>query len=885
MVATTTMLVLSVGLSILAGKLLAKKNKAIAQDDKPTTLATRGTYLPRIVGRRRVGAVWGWAGDRFKKKENAGKKGSTLKPEVDIWRESGWHQLAVGPGAVLWTIEQNGEFIFTGPITPNTHPSGSTVDLGNEGSFRIFWGEVDQPTNSYLGDASRVGVTSSWPHCFYIEWTAKRLSQQPVWPLLTYDIECQPGESHLSNTPAYMTPTFALDGQTHSVESVVNGAQGTGKFVFDGDVFASFNSVGRVRSIGDTGISPDQDFDVWSLSTRLQAGVPKTDLFPVGGLAGATGDGSVQAYSSGQDDGYNLAHILADLWFSAWPHGIGQNQADFDMDSLEDLGTLLVTEGIKGSVLMKDGQSLRSVMGSIHQDLGVMLPIDFSSGLLKFQPVRAPTAAVPNLTEDVLLKLPETEINHAEAPVDRLIFSFTDRENFHREMTIGIDDAGQATFQEYFRSRTVPIESTINFGSANTIAERRSQEELAGAAVQKLIASRGARILLPGTQVTAAGVAETLLITSVEIDPLSGRVTLNCIPDYLAADQSSFVQFKATIASPAQTVEPALQFQPVELPEWLSGPEQRVMIARIRAHAQIEGGEVYISRDDTTFTSKGTDTTIMQGGTLTSELVLDSLFELDEGPTFDALGPDIASVLDLSADVDSWRSGRQLVLINNEIFYLKKVTSLGGDSYRLDGLIRARYDTRRELHSIGSEVYIAQNDDGLPVSDVLIVPEVTLYTKSQAVGRGVANLAVIPSESLELYGKGVRPPAPAEVRFDTLPGLAGVTASTWKGSLTTDLPITWGFFTPRTINVGAGFAGAGVPQGTPVPEGDFSVEILDSGDVVVRSLTVSTNAYEYTETDRLADFSSSEPATFKVRVTQLRDGLASDPTTTIFTRT
>ena len=58
MVATTTMLLLSIGLSILAAKLLQKKNKALAQDDKQTTLATRGSYIPRVIGRRRVGAVW-----------------------------------------------------------------------------------------------------------------------------------------------------------------------------------------------------------------------------------------------------------------------------------------------------------------------------------------------------------------------------------------------------------------------------------------------------------------------------------------------------------------------------------------------------------------------------------------------------------------------------------------------------------------------------------------------------------------------------------------------------------------------------------------------------------------------------------------------------------
>jgi hypothetical protein len=69
----------------------------------------------------------------------------------------------------------------------------------------------------------------------------------------------------------------------------------------------------------------------------------------------------------------------------------------------------------------------------------------------------------------------------------------------------------------------------------------------------------------------------------------------------------------------------------------------------------------------------------------------------------------------------------------------------------------------------------------------------------------------------------------------------------------------------------------------PTPEGDFLVEILDSMDAVVRTTTVSTASYTYSRTDRLADFSASEPSLFKVRVTQIRGSYLSDPTTQTIT--
>ena len=881
-----TMMAISIGLSLLAAKLLTKKLDKTAAD-APTTLATRGSFLPRVIGRRRVGSIFAWAGDRGSHKESAGKGGFFGPPGTKIWRESGWHLLAVGPGKVLHEILQANKTIFKGPITPDSHPSGTTVDLGKEGSFRIFWGEVDQPVNTFLGNAARnpeIGISSRWPHVFYIEWFQKRLGPSPMWPDLVYEIEVAPAESHLSNTPAYMDPTFTLDGATREVLEVTNGAEGTGKFTFFLDVSASFDQTGKVRSIGDTGFA-DQDFDIFKIETRLQAGVPRTDLFPVGGLTGANGDGDIQAYTNGIDDGYNPAHVLAELWFSAWPHGISQDKTQFDMTSLEDLGTLMVTEGIKGSFIAKDGQTLRAWMTTIHQDLGTMLPINFTTGLLQFVPVRAPTVSVPTLPESILTQTPEVRVRHSERSVDRVLFTFPDRENAFRAMPIGIDDAGQASFQEYFRARNLPIVSTINFATANVIGERRSQEELAGGADQKVMANRGARSLLPGTQLIVEGIAEVLLIISVKTDPLSGEVTLNCIPDFLGATKSTFLQQQGLVTSPAQAVEPDPQFQPFEIPEWISGPYQNILIARLRAHAQVDGSAMHISRDDVTFTSKGVDETIMQGGTLATAIAIDDPWEIDEGPTIDALGPDIASVLDLSADLVSWRNGRQLVAINGEIFFLKTIQSLGGDQYRLDGLIRSRYHTRPQAHGIGDEVYILQNDDGLPITDVLIEPQVTLYTKAQAFGRGLADLTVIPSESIALYGYGIRPVPVEEIRFDTLhPSVPdGVSTHSWTDSIGGDLPVTWGYYTPRSPGIGAGFAGAGMPDEGADPEGDFIVEILSSGDVLKRSVTTETNDYIYTEANRVADF-SGEPASFKIRITQLRLGQASDTTVQTFTK-
>ncbi len=897
--------VLSIGLSILAAKLLAPKKQA-GTPDAPTTLATRGSFIQRVLGRRKVAAVFGWAGERASRKEGgkSGFLGVGAQKGEKVWTEMGWHLLAVGPGQILHEIEQAGKIIFKGPITNVSHPSGSFISLGGEGGFFIFWGEVDQPINFFLGgtgvtQSNATGVFSRWPNLMYIDWRGKRLGTSPVWPALNYDIEIAPSATYLSDTPSSMLGDFVLDGQSEVLsaipildgDSVVNGAEGTGLFRFTTLQFRepqpAFFTGGKVRLTGNTNLA-DQDFDILKVEHDVDFVFPNnklrsTRVYPVGGLSGASVDGNIQAYTTDTTGGYNLAHLLADLWFSAWPHGIKKSQSLFDMPSLEALGTLMATEDLRGSLIASEGKDLRTLFATVHQDMGTLLPYNFRTGKLQFVSIREPSGPLPNLPADALVKVTETEVRHGPNKVDRLLFTFPDQENRFREQPIGIDDAGHVSRQEFFRARTVPIESTVLFPTAAKIAERRSQEEV-NAVTHKLSSNRAARLLLPGTQITADGIAEVLLVTAVTTDPLSGLVVVDCIPDFLGAKASAFIAPSGNPLAPVQLALPDLMFKTFEIPEWISGAFQTVAVLRVRAHNQITGAVIHISRDDSTFETKTTDLSNMQGGDLTTAIAIDDLHEQDLGPIFDSVGPDIANVLDLSADLVSWRNGRQMVCINDELFFLKTIDSLGGDSYQMRGLIRARYDTRPVAHAIGSDIYIFQNDDGAPINDVLIVPQVTLYMKSQAFGNGATDLGSVDSDDLALYGKGVRPVPVSDIRFDTLSDPAGVSTHSWVGTGSTDLDITWGYFTPQSTAAGAGFSGAGTPQFPAPPEGEFLVEILDSGDSLIRSVTVATNDYTYTETDRLADFSAAEPAIFKVRVTQLRAGLLADPVTQTFTR-
>lgn len=890
-------LVIAVGLSLLAGYLLQKKNKNQARDDRPTTLAQRGAFLPRIIGKRRVGVLFAWAGNRLHTREKApGSKGGGFfggGQKVDVWLESGIHMLCIGPVKTLWEIEIGGEVILTGPVTPENFPSGSLVwtDDKLHGALYVHWGEIDQTASNFV--KGYTGVDAGYPATCYIEWRNYKLGQTPTWPVMTYVVECGIQEVHLTRTEPYMEPSRQLHGPSIDIESVVSGPEGNGFIRVLGRAKNTWTPRSLVR-LRDNGAA-DQDLTIlFSTHTAIQTGSKSwdftdyTDIYIAGGtdgIAGLNNAGSLKLYTEAEDDGYNPAHIIAELLFSRWPWGIGADKSRFDMESLEQLGELMVTEGIRGSIDVRDGEDLRSVLGGILQDLGVMLPIDPTTGLLKFVPIREPQPGeTVHIGGDMLVEAPETEILHGPRHSDRVVFTFIDRQNRFKETPIQIDDDGQALVGEYYRARKVPIVVTTNYGSSATIAERRSQEELAGGGELKIVANRSARLLYPGTPVTVEGFDQVYRVMNVKPDPLSGNVDLSLINDFYGVKASDFIPNTdgTNNGEPTTPAEHDLRYQIVELPEILTGSTQRVFVARIRAHDAVEGASVLISRDDTTYSTIGVDRSQMQGGLLDADLPADELYYLEQGPTITALGPDMANVLDLTGDDISWRNGRQVVVINGEVFFLKKATALGGDSWRLDGLLRARFDTRPQDHEAGDAVYIIQDDDGLFTDDVLLEPEVTLYAKTVPFGYGSTDVTEAVVVETELYGKGVRPVPVSDVALDISAGTAGLDRHSYVGG---DLPIRWSYSTPQTTGSGAGQSGAGTPQSDATAEGDFLVEILHATtNAVMRVEVTSTNGYTYTSADRVSDFGGDPAGGFKVRVTQLRGGFSADPVTETIAR-
>lgn len=867
---TIVLLVVSIALSLAAQYLIKPKAGSIARDDKPTTLATRGAYIPYVIGRRRVGAVFLWAGDRTTRKEKTGGggKGGGKTQKTKVYYESAMHALCLGPGKRLHRITQNGKAIFVGPIDAASHPSGTTVDLGKEGSFKVYWGEAHQPINTTLGAVSRIGISSRWPYLCYIHWITKRLGTSAQWQLMDYDVETSTASSRLVESPSYFPPSRTVVATTYSVTAVTNGAPRTAKITIAGHKKKFFTAGGYLKLNGNA--ATNRDYRIYKVSNVITGTFPfyvaETEILLDDVLTSANVAGNVQAYTINEDDGYNHAHLFDQLVFEPWPHGCGMDRTEWDHDALEELGRTCSTEGLRASVIAQDGEEAKAVVATIMQDVGFVVGMDPTTGRIRPRAVRTPTGTIPNLSDDILLPpRPEITISHDERQMDRSVYVFADRELGFRDMTITKDDDAEASRLGRPKTRKVQIATATNFATASQIAERRAQEDMAGTVVYKVNASRQARLLQPGQAFTASGLPGTLRCMSMKPDPLTGRVEIEAMSDFYGADASTFVNNDTAFTLPVYRTDEDFAFTLLEVPAYLViGKQLSAAMPRIRSSANVVSALAHLSADDVTYTQVGTDFDVQTGGTLATAITATDPSIQTQGPTIDAQGPDIAEVLDLSSDTTNWRLGRQLALIDDELFFVQKLTSLGGGQYRLDGLIRARYDTARAAHSIGAVVYLFTTDTLATFEDALLSPGATRYLKSQPQGGESLPLSEIVPISKTLRGKGITPMDPLNLR------VVGGTNAYVTGN---PVDLQWSYRSALVPKTGAGLQPAGGPCGVSPVDGQFQVQITTTGDVIKREFTQVGTTYTYSVADRTTD--ALEGSNFKVKVKNVSSGYAS----------
>lgn len=827
---------------------------------KPSTLAERGASIPWLMGHRRLGAVILWVGDRTTSQEQVGvnrtatgkgkKKYKSTPVTQTVYRESAWHGLCVGPVSKLFRIWKNGRLVYDTVLDLASNPSGSSFSTTDGDTFTIYWGQggLVQPVNTFLGDASRVGISSRWPSLCYVVWTGFNLGSTPRWPLLEYEVEVD-CSYWLQNVDEYYRNDYY-----HS----------------------TISNKGHVGQLS---------------TAKLPTTDPETD----------------PALNGGYNE-YNAAHLIEGMLINRWPQGLSLHPNWFDWAELERLGQIIHGELLPSSVYASNGKTAKDVLSDLMADVGFIVrwqpeyiqmedPADttlyfpdrhrsMSSyhvqnrarlGALQFFAMRNDTTwyygAPAAFRQGVVLMggfETQIEANHLQREVTRAIYQFADRALDWKDMTIDIGDDGGAFYNQHAGAQKVPMPTATTMYAAAKIANRRSQESLDALAVVQIRMTKQARLLTPGTAFWVDGTYPLLMrVLEVRIHQDSAEVEIRATVDFYNLDYTDFEPAQ-NWSSPSQTTPVAdVAAILIEVPAALSQGVMGAVIARVRADSDQAYATLHTSPDNTTYQSQTEDFGLRAGGELTEAMAADDPWYIAQGPQFDALGVDIGEVEDLSAVTYRWRAGEQLVVIGSEIFFLQKITAISGTTYRLDGLLRARYNTQRALHSIGDKLVICSIEDLPLLQPSYLAPGANLYVKNQPVANSALSLASItPLSKLPMYGLGVRPEPPCSLRV-TSPRIMVPSYRTGE-----DLTFRWAYFGQEFPTSGAGLQnyGAGVPQSSVI--GTFEVEFYTTGDVLKKTVTGLTSpTYTYTNATLVTDFGSEQ--SIKVKVYHVNGGYRS----------
>lgn len=584
--------------------------------------------------------------------------------------------------------------------------------------------------------------------------------------------------------------------------------------------------------------------------------------------------------AGGLDDvGVNPAHALWQLLTKPYPYGSGIDESKIDFGALEALGELCEDEHIAANILLSGGVPIRNAVSWILADISATFPQ--IGEILSFIPIR-PDPTRPTLSRDLILPpRPGITLKHGRRKADKLIFVFKDQRNSYDEQDIAVDDDGAADQYGVPKARKISLDTITHPSVAASVVDRRQQEELVPLSAVSFGSTRGARVLLPGQAFDMEDLG-TLRLMSKKIDDLSNRVELEAAFDFYTPGASAYTPPTPSINLPEYDAEPDDPWTFFELPFAIAPAQLAIGVLRIRANEVIQNARVWLSATGTTYQNSDNQDRAAAGGELDEAWPASANAVTEQGPEFTAANEDIVLVQNLTGDEENWLRGRQILVLHDEtadvheICYLRNVTALGGDTYRLDGIIRARYDTFRHDFPAGTKVYIFEWGDIVRIVDPLIVLETDLYAKNQpyTIRREVDISGETPVVRT-ITGRSFKP-----LPTDNFRGNDDGSHPVNEYSTGGDILFEWTY----RVKDGAGdaaseqLAGTAISPTNPTRDGFFRLEIIDpSGPTVVRTFDIEsdTGQQNYTNAQLVSDF-SGEPATFDARLTNIEGAYLSE---------
>lgn len=805
------------------------KTGPVAPDEGPSTNVSHGAFVPYVIGRQRVGVLYAWTGNRITELFSRGSASSG-----------------------------------SSSVTKGSKKKKSRASLG-------------YGTN-YLEDAFMPICVGPAEELIDIYFAGRSIMIGEQSPAPTFDTTSHPSGSSLPGTNS---------------KGVLREAA-----IYWGELDQSGDSVLTDGTIG-MNIASRWPGLCYIRMKALLGETPRWPLMDVEIRTGIVDTGSVSLSSSTPEivsvtyvdgrPGLNAAHVLAQLLFGSSPYGLGEDPAKFDITSLEALGVLMETEGLLCSVVGASGESYQAMIGQVLQDISCMISWDQSQGKWTFVPIRTPSN-IPNIPSSMVNSSPiEIEVRHTQPQAEKAVFRYFDVDRRYRPETIDISSDSLMVGDHLPRTRTVQLRATVDHDTASKIAERRSQEAIGQEARYKLSLSRNAMRLYPGRTFTTDGVPALLLVRTCDLNPLTGRVDINAMENSVGVDPSTFYLNRPPDSPPL--IKPVASDEKkviMEVPLFMltQADPPTIAVPRIRNNDQVSRSDIWLSDDNVTYELLGSTRTIQTGGVLASgqSLAADGDWIQETGPEVTLLGPPDDGILqNLSTNEAAWRAGDQVVLIGDELIFVREFVAVGGGRWRMDGLIRGRMGTSRAAHAPNDDVYIFDPQDLFDASHAMLVSSNLVYVKTQPGSLGAAvDLASEVAVSRTLYMTGHRPLPPCNLRVS---GQSNV----WVSG--DDVTVEWSYksrlggqLVHGNNGSGGGMSNSGQAVADAPPEGDaFILRVYEDPlgtNTLVGTITVTPGAnglQSYTFTNAQLQSLLGGEEDFGLELTERGNGLESSP--------
>lgn len=593
-------------------------------------------------------------------------------------------------------------------------------------------------------------------------------------------------------------------------------------------------------------------------------------------LLGAVSDkGTIDALVEGNGAaGPNPAHILEQLLFETFPHGVGKSRTYWDLDSLEALGVTAEAEGARTHVLLDNAKTAEGAIAEILQDLQGYIAWDRINGKYVFGLVRdASNDTLPEIPLDLLATpSPSRKQRHSPRVPTQITFGFSNRDLQYRTDTRPVDNDALAGIYNNRDTDNIKVPTATDVFYAEQVAERRQLEVMVPPHAYQMTGLRECKLITPGRPITIEGIDEVIRLTESDYNHDTGKTRMEGLTDVYSRAETftnplGMPDFDGGGGPAAAQVD--LYDAVWELPPFLARGTVSLMVARLRAHQGVSSASIWISDDDATFRKVANRVPYCSGGVLLQDIPAtgDKLLSNElRAPIISAVGDDILSISQVLSDKE-WYEGRQLCLIGNEVFYLRKLTASGSGTYKLDGLVRARLGSSMQAHSTGDPVFIFPASNVHRIRDLLLAPGNPIYVKVVPAGM---TLDEVSSFSHTLTGEGIRPLTPTSL-------ITRHARNCYKTGQNIDLH--WNYYDLSSYGArnGSGFQAAGEPLEEDVaPTGFFRLRFYD-GTTLLRTEEITVNSYKYTNANIVAD-SGGEP-TIDVELEHVYNGYRSGKAT------